>query len=103
MLILTNNAIQHGSEGDRVQLRADGRTVIVEDDGAGIPEEDLPYIFERFYRGSGGPGGFGLGLPICKDLVERMEGEISISSDRGLGTRVEITLPQDGSPREGGR
>lgn len=103
LLILTNNAIQHGAEGDEVRLRADGNTVAVEDDGAGIPEEDLPYVFERFYRGSGGSGGFGLGLPICKDLVERMGGGISISSERGSGTRVEITLPQDGSPREGGR
>ncbi len=103
LLILTNNAVQHGAEGDEVRLRADGQTVIVEDDGAGIPEEDLPYVFERFYRGSDGSGGFGLGLPICKDLVERMGGEISISSERGSGTRVEITLPEDGSPREGGR
>ncbi len=103
LLILTNNAVQHGTEGDEVHLRADGRTVVVEDDGAGIPEEDLPYIFERFYRGSDGSSGFGLGLPICKDLVERMGGEISISSERGSGTRVEITLPEDGSPREGGR
>ncbi len=103
LLILTNNAVQHGTEGDEVHLRADGQTVIVEDDGAGIPEEDLPYVFERFYRGSDGSGGFGLGLPICKDLVERMGGEISISSERGSGTRVEITLPKYGSPREGGR
>ena len=103
LLVLTNNAIQHGDEGDEVRLRADGGTIAVEDDGAGIPEEELPYVFERFYRGDNGPSGFGLGLPICKELVERMGGEISISSERGSGTRVEIMLPQDGSTREGGR
>ncbi|MDQ3316400.1 MAG: ATP-binding protein [Actinomycetota bacterium] len=103
LLVLTNNAIQHGSEGEEVRLRAEADTVAVEDDGAGIPEEDLPYVFERFYRGRDGSGGFGLGLAICKDLVERMGGEISISSGKGAGTRVELTLPQDDPPREGGR
>ena len=102
LLVLTNNAIQHGAEGDEVRLRADGGTIAVEDDGAGIPEEELPYVFERFYRGDNGPGGFGLGLPICKELVERMGGEISISSERGSGTRVEIKLPRHHSPRDGG-
>ena len=95
LLTLTNNAIQHGAEGDEVRLRANGDTLAVEDDGTGIPEDDLPHVFERFYRGSGGSGGFGLGLPICKDLVERMGGDISISSEEGAGTRVEITLPKD--------
>ncbi len=102
LLVLTNNAIQHGAKGDEVRLWAEGNIVTVEDDGSGIPQEDLPYVFERFYRGANGSGGFGLGLAICKDLVERMGGEISISSDKGAGTRVEITLPQYGLPREGG-
>jgi len=102
LLVLTNNAIQHGAKGDEVRLRAEGDIVIVEDDGSGIPQEDLPYVFERFYRGTNGSGGFGLGLAICKDLVERMGGEISILSERGVGTRVEITLPQYGLAREGG-
>ncbi len=99
LLILINNAIQHGAEGDEVRLRADGDAVAVEDDGTGIREEDLPYVFERFYRGSGGSAGFGLGLPICKDLVEKMRGDISISSEKGAGTRVEVTLPQDNMPQ----
>ena len=99
LLVLTNNAIQHGSEGDEVRLRADESTLTIEDDGAGIPEADLPYVFERFYRG--GTGGFGLGLPICKDLVGRMGGDVSISSEEGAGTRVEISLPRVGLPQEG--
>ena len=99
LLVLTNNAIQHGSEGEEVRLRAGDGILAVEDDGAGIWEEDLPYVFERFYRG--GPGGFGLGLPICKDLVERMGGAVALSSERGAGTRVEITLPRCGPSRGG--
>ncbi len=93
LLVLLNNALQHG-DGE-VRLRADGPRLAVEDDGAGIPEEDLPYVFERFYRGRDGSGGFGLGLPICQDLVHRMGGEISLTSEGGVGTRVEITLPEE--------
>ncbi len=66
----------------------------MEDEGEGISEEDLPHVFERFYRGRGGSGGFGLGLPICKELVERIGGEISIESEAGVGTTVKIELPQ---------
>ena len=97
LLILLNNAVQH-SGGGNVWLRAGDGKVVVEDDGAGIAGEDLPYVFERFYRGEGSTGGFGLGLPICKELVERMGGIISIDSQEGIGTTVEIDLPevQDG-------
>ena len=93
LLVLLNNALQHG--GGEVRLRADGARLAVEDDGPGIPDDDLPYVFERFYRGRDGSGGFGLGLPICQDLVHRMGGEISLSSEGGAGTRVEITLPEE--------
>jgi len=55
---------------------------------------DLPHVFERFYRGKGSPEGFGLGLPICKELTERMEGDISIRSREGIGTVVEVKLPE---------
>jgi signal transduction histidine kinase len=65
----------------------------VEDEGAGISEEDIPYLFERFYRGSDSEG-FGLGLPICKELVHRMGGEIHLHSEEGKGTTIEIRLPE---------
>jgi len=94
LLIVLSNAAKHSEEGGHIRLRAERGTVTVEDEGKGISEEDLPHIFERFYRGSGGPGGFGLGLPICKDLVERMGGEISIESEEGVGTTVKIKLPE---------
>jgi signal transduction histidine kinase len=65
----------------------------VEDEGAGISEEDVPYLFERFYRGSDSEG-FGLGLPICKELVQRMGGVIHLHSEEGKGTIVQIRLPE---------
>src|SRR5919107_410308 len=83
--------------GVGIWLDLKGGGVVVEDEGAGISEADLPYVFERFYRGKRSPGGFGLGLAICKDLVERMGGSITLRSKEGVGTRVEIKLPEVGT------
>lgn len=55
---------------------------------------DLPHVFERFYRGKGSSEGYGLGLPICKELTERMGGSISIRSREGVGTEVKVELPK---------
>ncbi len=97
LLILLSNAAKHSGRGGRVWLRVQGGTFEVEDEGKGISEDDLPRVFERHYRGqSGSGGGFGLGLPICKELVERMGGEISIESVEGVGTTARIRLPEVG-------
>src|SRR5918997_431702 len=94
LLVVLGNAVQHSERGGRVRLRVEGGAVTVEDEGMGINPSDLPYVFERFYRGKRSSGGFGLGLAICKDLVERMGGSISLRSKEGVGTRVEIRLPE---------
>jgi PAS domain S-box-containing protein len=94
LLIPITNAIQHSDADRMVRVRISGASVTIEDRAGGIPEEDLPHLFERFYSGRGSSGGFGLGLPICKDLVERMGGEVSVSSEKGVGTGVSIGLPE---------
>jgi signal transduction histidine kinase len=94
LLIPITNAIQHSDPGQTVLLRLSGPSVTVEDRAGGIAEEDLPHIFERFYSGKGPSGSSGLGLPICKDLVERMGGKISVRSEKGVGTTVSIGLPE---------
>ena len=94
LLIPITNAIQHSDPGKTVRLRVSGASVTVEDEAGGIAEEDLPHLFERFYTGKGSFGGTGLGLPICKDLVEKMDGEISVRSEKGVGTSVRIELPE---------
>jgi two-component system phosphate regulon sensor histidine kinase PhoR len=92
LLVLVSNAVKHSERGGLVRLRLSGNVVTVEDEGEGISEEDLPHVFERFYSGRSQFGGFGLGLPICRDLIERMEGKIYLESEVGVGTSVEVEL-----------
>jgi signal transduction histidine kinase len=94
LLVLLSNAIKNSIRGGDIRLRVRGSTVAVEDEGAGISSIDLPHVFERFYRGKGSSEGFGLGLPICKELTERMGGSISIRSREGVGTEVKVELPK---------
>ena len=94
LLVLLSNAIKHSSRGGDIRLRVGDGAVSVEDEGVGISPVDLPYVFERFYRGKGSSEGFGLGLPICKELTERMGGSISIRSREGTGTTVTVELPE---------
>jgi len=94
LLALLSNAVQHSERGGSVRLSVDGVTIVVEDEGSGIDPEDLPHLFERFYRGKGSAGGFGLGLSICRDLVEGMGGRISLRPREGAGTVAEIRLPE---------
>jgi PAS domain S-box-containing protein len=94
LLVLLSNAIKNSIRGGEIRLRVGGSTVTIEDEGAGISSIDLPHVFERFYRGKGSSEGFGLGLSICKELTERMGGNISIRSQEGIGTAVEVKLPE---------
>jgi signal transduction histidine kinase len=99
---LLQNAIQHCPTGSRVSLTIsspapDAAVVVVEDSGSGVPADLLPHIFERFRRGdlsrSRTTGGFGLGLSICKAIIEAYGGHIQIENLNGSGTRVSVSLP----------
>ncbi len=104
---LTDNAIRHTPAGGRIILRAlptaKGVQLIVEDNGSGIPEEDLPFVFERFYKAdkarTRGQGGTGLGLAIVKNIVEAHAGSVSVKSKEGEGTRFTVLLPME-APQE---
>jgi two-component system, OmpR family, phosphate regulon sensor histidine kinase PhoR len=98
---LVDNALKYTPPGGRIQVRwrADDRHVRleVEDTGIGIPESDLPRIFERFYRvdkaRSREMGGTGLGLSIVKHLVQAMGGSVWATSRVGQGTTFTVRLP----------
>ena len=106
--ILTNlldNASKYTEPGGRIELRVErGRPdqvrLEVEDTGIGIPPEDLPRIFERFYRvdkaRSRDLGGTGLGLAIVKHLAQAQGGEVSVRSKVGEGTTFTVVLPRAG-------
>ena len=97
LLIVLGNAAKHSSSAQEIRVRARQTAITVEDEGTGIGSDDLPYVFERFYRGKGGNEGFGLGLSIGHELVERMGGTITIGSSKGSGTRVRIELQSAGA------
>ncbi len=100
------NAIQHTPPGGRVHValaRQDGHACLsVADTGAGIAAEDLPHIFERFYRAdksrSRAAGGAGLGLAIVKWVAEAHGGAVTTQSALGQGSTFILTLPVETAP-----
>lgn len=104
---LLSNALKYTGPGGKVSIaaRMDGPwvTVTVADTGIGIPAEDLPRVFDRFYRvdkaRSRELGGTGLGLSIAREIVRAHGGEIALDSEVGKGTTVTVRLPLDEEAR----
>ncbi|MDR6122534.1 two-component system sensor histidine kinase ResE [Bacillus sp. SLBN-46] len=103
--VLTNlidNAIRHTPKGGLVKLTVSNEEqaikIEVKDSGSGIPEEDLPFVFERFYKAdkarTRGRAGTGLGLAIAKNIIDAHRGHISVQSKMGLGTTFSFLLPR---------
>ncbi len=98
---VVSNAMKYTSDGGVIDLAASplgaGVEIVVTDNGMGIPEEDLPRLFERFYRvekaRSSDAGGSGLGLAIAKEILDAHGGTIRVESTVGEGTRMIIYLP----------
>jgi two-component system sensor histidine kinase ArlS len=99
---LLDNSFKYSKVGTTTFIRVIERNgdiqITIKDQGEGIPQEDLPHIFDRLYRvdksRSRATGGFGLGLAIVKQLVEAHGGTITVESQVGRGTSVEIVLKQ---------
>ena len=98
---LVDNAIKYSPGGGRVEIRLRRETshclIEVVDDGLGIPMDERNRIFEKFYRldpqQTKGVGGSGLGLYICRELVERMNGQLTVASQPGRGSTFTVELP----------
>jgi two-component system OmpR family sensor kinase len=106
VLILLDNALKYTPANGHITLGLQrletGSKITVRDTGVGIPPEDLPHVFERFYRADPArgrdPGGTGLGLPIARWIVEQHGGKITLESHPGQGTLATVYLPLPGGP-----
>jgi heavy metal sensor kinase len=102
LLNLLDNAIKHSSPGQTVRMTLEtngaGPTLKVEDSGCGIAEQDLPHVFDRFFRTDRSRSrqvpGSGLGLSICKWIVDAHGGSIEVASHLGAGSIFTVHLPQ---------
>jgi len=98
---LLDNAVRHAPDGSKIEVAAENADdflrIMVKDKGEGIPPDLLPYIFEKFTRGSqanqGGQRSYGLGLAFCKMAIEAHGGTIGVNSEKGKGSEFWFTLP----------
>ena len=100
--ILLDNAVKYTPEGGEVKVEIREREgwaeVVVSDTGVGVPAEQLPLIFERFYRADKARrrGGVGLGLAIARQIIEAHDGRIEVRSEPGRGSTFVLGIPQSG-------
>lgn len=107
LLILLDNAIKYTSTGGSIAVRvtedASEMAITVEDTGVGIPSEDLPFIFDRFWRAdkvrSRDAGGAGLGLAIAREIAERHRAKLAVESSIGHGSMFTVHLPRSAGDR----
>ncbi len=96
---IIENAVKYNKKGGWVKIYNDEFKIVIEDSGIGISKDDLPHVFERFYRAENSrskkTGGTGLGLSIAYELLKRQHGDIKIESKEEKGTKITIFLPID--------
>ena len=102
---ILDNASKHGGSGGKIDAaicrEEDWAVITVRDYGAGIPEEELPYVKNKFYKGSSKARGSGIGLAVCDEIVTRHGGELLIGNAEGGGCVVTIRLPLDAAAMAG--
>ena len=96
-LNILDNAAKHGGEGksiDATILQTESSVIIeIRDYGSGIPEDELPLVKKKFYKGSSKARGTGIGLAVCDEIITMHNGTLELSNATGGGTRVRICLP----------
>lgn len=99
--IFIDNSIKYTPAGEQIQIRVNGADmlarIVIQDSGIGIPPEDVPHVFDRFFRADESrarkTGGTGLGLSIAKWIIDRHGGNVSLLSRQDIGTRITVELP----------
>ena len=100
---ILGNSVKYSSAGGEITIETCENKLVIEDNGIGIKEEDLPRIFEKGFTGFNGryeKKSSGLGLYLCKKTLDKLGHHIEISSKVGEGTRVEITFPKEDTLRD---
>ena len=96
-LNILDNAAKHGGDGKRIDasIRREGQNVVIRirDYGPGIPEEELPHVKMKFYKGSSKARGSGIGLAVCEEIVTMHGGVLTLENAEGGGTLVTISIP----------
>ena len=96
-LNILDNAAKHGGEGGKItaEMHREGDFVVVRirDFGPGIPEEELPLVKKKFYKGSSKARGTGIGLAVCEEIMQLHNGSLTLENAPGGGTLVTIALP----------
>ncbi len=96
-LNILDNAAKHGGDGKRIDasIRREGQNVVIRirDYGSGIPEEELPHVKMKFYKGSSKARGSGIGLAVCEEIVTMHGGVLTLENAEGGGTLVTISIP----------
>ena len=96
-LNLLDNAAKHGGEGKRIDASinsgGDHVQIRIRDYGPGIPEDELPLVKKKFYKGSSKARGTGIGLAVCDEIVAMHGGELVLENAEGGGTLVTVLLP----------
>ncbi|MEE1035914.1 MAG: HAMP domain-containing sensor histidine kinase, partial [Oscillospiraceae bacterium] len=96
-LNILDNAAKHGGEGKRIEASMscedDSVVVRIRDFGPGIPEDEIPLVKKKFYKGSSQARGTGIGLAVCDEIVEMHGGTLTLENAQGGGTLVTVRLP----------
>lgn len=96
-LNILDNAAKHGGEGKRItaSMKLEGKNIVtrIRDYGPGIPDDELPHVKMKFYKGSSKARGSGIGLAVCDQIVELHGGKLTLENAEGGGTLVTVSLP----------
>ncbi len=102
---LLDNASKHGGSGKRIDVAvrrdADYAVITIRDYGPGVPQEELPHVKYKFYKGSSKARGSGIGLAVCDEIVSRHSGKLDIGNAEGGGCIVTVRLPIDMAAESG--